>query len=114
MESKGFVEIDDVASLDRFISESGERPAIIFKHSNMCGVSARVYREVSQVARPVGIVVVQQARDVSDEIARRFGIQHETPQALIVRGDELLWSASHYAVKAQAIEEALSAANGNG
>jgi bacillithiol system protein YtxJ len=107
MESNGFVEIDDVESLDRFISEAGETPAIVFKHSNTCGISARVYREISQVTRPVGIVTVQQARDVSDEIARRFGIQHETPQALIVCGDKVLWSASHYAVKAQAVEEAL-------
>ena len=111
MESNGFVEIDDVASLDLFIAESGERPAIIFKHSNTCGVSSRVYREMSQVARPVGIVVVQHARDVSDEIERRFRIQHETPQALIVQGDKVVWSASHYAVKAQAIEQVLNAAN---
>ncbi len=113
MSSKGFVEIEDVESLERFISDAGEIPAIVFKHSDTCGISARVYREMAQIARPVGIVVVQQARDVSDEIERRFGIQHETPQALIVRGDKVLWSASHYAVKAQAIEEALSAANGN-
>ena len=107
MESNGFVEIDDVESLDRFIFEAGETPAIVFKHSNTCGVSARVYREISQVTRPVGIVIVQHARDVSDEIARRFGIQHETPQAIIVCGARVLWSASHYAVKAHAVEEAL-------
>lgn len=101
------MEIDDVESLDRFISEAGETPAIVFKHSNTCGVSARVYREISQVTRPVGIVTVQHARDVSDEIARRFGIRHETPQALIVCGAKVLWSASHYAVKAHAVEEAL-------
>ena len=110
MSSKGFVEIEDVESLERFISEAGESPAIVFKHSNTCGISARVYREMSQMDRPVGIIIVQQAREVSDEIARRFGVQHETPQALLVRGDKVLWSASHYGVKAQAIEEALNAA----
>lgn len=111
MSSKGFVEIEDVESLERFISEAGESPAIVFKHSNTCGISARVYREMSQVDRPVGIIIVQQAREVSDEIARRFGVQHETPQALLVRGDKVLWSASHYGVKAQAIEEALNSVN---
>src|SRR6478736_7785392 len=111
MSSKGFVEIADIESLERFISEAGETPAIVFKHSNTCGISARVYREMSQVTRPVGIVIVQQARDVSDEIERRFGIQHETPQTLIVKGDKVLWTASHYAVKLQAIEEALAAAS---
>jgi bacillithiol system protein YtxJ len=113
MSSPGFVEIEDVESLERFISEAGDSPAVVFKPSKTCGISARVYREMSQLERPVGVVVVQQARDVSNEIERRFGIQHETPQALIVRGNRVLWSASHYAVKAQAIEEALTAANGN-
>lgn len=111
MAGNGFVEIDDVESLDQFILAAGESPAIVFKHSNTCGISARVYREVSQITRPVGIVVVQQARHVSDEIARRFGIQHETPQALVVRGDKVLWSASHYGVKAQAIEEVFTSAS---
>jgi bacillithiol system protein YtxJ len=64
---------------------------------------------MSQVTHPVGIVTVQQARDVSDEIERRFGIQHETPQVLVVQGDKVLWTASHYAVKAQAIEEVFAA-----
>lgn len=111
MKRNGFVEIEDVDSLDRFLTDAGDRPAIVFKHSNTCGISARVYREMSQITRPVGIVTVQQARDVSDEIERRFGVQHETPQALIVKGDKVLWSASHYGVKAQAIEQALDAAN---
>jgi bacillithiol system protein YtxJ len=113
MESNGFLEIDDVESLDRFIADAGDGAAIVFKHSNTCGISARVYREMSQVKRPVGIVIVQHARDVSDEIERRFGIQHETPQALIVRGDRVLWSASHYAIKAHAVEEVLNSAGGN-
>lgn len=113
MSSKGFVEIKDLESLERFISEAGDSPAIVFKHSNTCGISARVYREMAQVERPVGIVVVQQARDVSDEISRRYEIEHETPQALLVRGDKVVWSASHYAIKAQAIDDALNAANGN-
>jgi bacillithiol system protein YtxJ len=112
MENNGFLEIRDVESLDRFIAEAGGAPAIVFKHSNTCGISARVYREMSQVTRPVGIVIVQNARNVSDEIEHRFGIQHETPQALIVRGDNVLWSASHYAIKAHAIEEALKAVSG--
>ena len=112
MESNGFIEINDVGSLDRFIAEAGESLAIVFKHSNTCGISARVYREISEVRCPVGIVTVQNARPVSDEIERRFGIQHETPQALIVSGDKVLWSASHYGVKARLIEEALESVSG--
>lgn len=108
MTNKGFLEIQDVESLDRFLAETdNNQPAILFKHSNSCGISARAYREMATVERPVGIVTVQKARAVSEEIERRFGLSHETPQVLIVRNGEAVWNASHNDVRAQAVEAAV-------
>ena len=106
-----FREISDVASLDAFVTSANGVPAILFKHSNTCGISARAYREMANVTHPVGIVIVQRARPVSDEIARRWGLAHETPQVLIVRDGRLVWSASHFEVKANDIESAVLAPN---
>ena len=110
MANKGFLEIQDVESLDRFIAQSTETAAILFKHSTSCGISARAYRQMVEVQQPVGIVIVQEARAVSQEIERRFGISHETPQVLIIRGSDLLWNASHSNVSAAAVEAALEKA----
>ena len=112
MTSKGFQEIDDVASLDRFLEQSSETPVILFKHSNTCGISARAHRQMTEVEQPVGVVTVQKARAVSEEIERRFGLSHETPQVLIVRGGNLLWDASHNNVSAPAVEAALEKVTG--
>ena len=106
MTNKGFVEIHDVESLDRFLAETENQPAILFKHSNSCGFSARAHREMTAVERTVGIVTVQRARAVSEEIERRFKLPHETPQVLIVRNGESVWSASHGSVSARAVEAA--------
>jgi bacillithiol system protein YtxJ len=103
-----FVELDTKQQLDEFLAGRNGAPAILFKHSNTCGISSQAYREMARVDQPVGIITVQKARDVSDEIERRFAVAHETPQALIVRSDELLWNASHSSVRAQAVEEALT------
>jgi len=111
MTSKGFQEIRDVESLDTFLQQSNGSPTILFKHSNMCGISARAHRQMAEVEQPVGIVIVQNARAVSEEIVRRFGLSHETPQVLIVRGDDLLWDASHNNVSAPAVEAALEKVN---
>jgi len=111
MTSKGFQEIRDVEALDSFLQQSNESPAILFKHSNTCGISARAHRQMAEVEQPVGIVIVQNARAVSEEIVRRFGLSHETPQVLIVRGDDLLWDASHNNVSAPAVEAALEKVN---
>ena len=112
MTNKGFLEIHDVESLDRFLAQSNETPAILFKHSNSCGISARAHKQMAEVECPVGIVTVQNARAVSLEIERRFGLSHETPQVLIVRGADLLWNASHYNVSASAVTEAFEQAAG--
>lgn len=107
MANKGFLEIQDIESLDRFLTETENQPTIIFKHSSTCGISARAHRQMAEVERPVGLVTVQKARAVSDEIERRFRLSHQTPQVLIVRGDDLLWNASHYDVSAPAVRTAL-------
>jgi bacillithiol system protein YtxJ len=101
-----FREIADVASLDEFLSSANGSGAILFKHSNTCGVSARAYREMANVNHPVGIVVVQHARPVSDEIEKRWSLSHETPQVLIIREGKLVWHASHFSVKAVEVEAA--------
>jgi len=50
---------------------------------------------------------VQTHRAVSNAIAQKLGIRHETPQALLVKGGRVVWSASHFRVTAAAVENAL-------
>ena len=106
--SNGFVELPDTESLDRFLAQSNGSPAIIFKHSNACGLSARAHGQMSEIDQPVGLVIVQQARALSDEIARRTGVAHETPQVFVLRDREVLWTASHGQIKAEAVAAALA------
>src|SRR6266550_8777656 len=103
----GFVELPDTDSLDRFLAQSNGSPAIIFKHSNTCGVSARARAEMSRIESPVGMVTVQTARAVSNEIEARTGVEHETPQVFIIRDGKVLWAASHGQIRAEAVAAAL-------
>lgn len=100
-------------SLDRFLAQANGSPAIILKHSNSCGISARAHAEMARIELPVGLVTVQQARDVSDEIEARMGVEHETPQVFIIRDGRALWTASHGQIKAEAIEAALRQISGH-
>jgi bacillithiol system protein YtxJ len=105
--SNGFVELSDADSLDRFLAQSNGSPAVVFKHSDSCGISARAHEQMSKLERPVGLVIVQKARSLSDEISERTGVEHETPQVFILRGREVLWTASHGQINAEAVEAAL-------
>ena len=105
--TNGFIELRDVASLDDFLARSNGDPVIIFKHSYSCGISARAYTQMSWLERPVGLVTVQTARAVSDEIGKRMGLAHETPQVMIISDGKVAWTASHGQVKAAAVEAEL-------
>ena len=108
-----FIEIVNLSALDDFVAKLKGAPGVLFKHSNSCGVSARAYGEMSRLPHPIGLVVVQNARAVSDEIEKRWRVGHETPQVLIVRDDDVLWNGSHSEVKAADVEAALNEVNSN-
>jgi bacillithiol system protein YtxJ len=107
-----FIELASLTSLDDFVAKLGGEPGVLFKHSDSCGVSSRAYSEMSRLPCPIGLVVVQRARKVSDEIEKRWHVSHETPQVLIVRDGTVVWNASHFQVKAADVEAALNEANG--
>ena len=102
-----FIELLDVASLDDFLAKSNGAPVIIFKHSDTCGISARAYTQMSALDRPVGLVTVQTARAVSDEIERRMDLAHQTPQVMIISDGKVAWTASHGLVQAAGVEAEL-------
>jgi bacillithiol system protein YtxJ len=106
-----FIEIASLTSLDDFVARLDGAPGVLFKHSDTCGVSARAFSEMSRLPYPIGLVVVQEARAVSDEIEKRWQVSHETPQVLIIRDGEAVWNASHFQVKAEEVEAALKEAN---
>src|SRR6266576_1507473 len=93
--ANGLIALTDTDSLDRFLAQSNGSPAIVFKHSNSCGISVRAHSEMSRLEHSIGLVVVQKAREVSNEIAARTRIAHETPQVFIIRDQKVLWTASH-------------------
>jgi bacillithiol system protein YtxJ len=107
-----------IDELDQTISDSHERPVLLFKHSYTCGVSAEALDELlahideSRSADvQYAMVTVQTHRDVCNTITERLGVRHETPQAILVRDGCAIWSASHFRVNAAEIQKALRRAS---
>lgn len=53
-------------------------------------------------------VVVQLSRDVSEAVAKKTNIRHESPQVLLIHNGKCLWSASHNQINATVLKEALN------
>ncbi len=98
--------------LDALFKASEEQPVIIYKHSNACGLSLMAEREITKLAEklpfPVYQVTVQTHRSLSNEIATRTGVRHETPQVIILYKGEVVFHTSHSKVRADYITKKLS------
>lgn len=103
-----FIKVETLDSLERLFTDSFQRPIVLLKHSTSCGISSGVYREVSQVASDVNVVVVQTHRDLSNSISTRTGIRHESPQAIVLVDGQAVYHASHYDIEAEQIEARLT------
>jgi len=107
--------LTDAAELDAAIEESRIRPVLLFKHSRSCGVSHEALDELQAHVERAGpgatykMITVQSHRTVSDHVAKRLGIRHETPQAILLRDGRPVWSASHFRVTAAELDRNISA-----
>jgi bacillithiol system protein YtxJ len=102
-----FTQITDTNALEQLMARSHDAPVVLFKHSSTCPISSAAYKQMSQVVDEVSLVVVQRSRDLSSEIATRTGVRHESPQAIVLRRGEAVWTASHFDITASAVEQAM-------
>jgi len=104
--------ITDVESFEELANRSQSAPVVVFKHSTTCPISAAAYNEMSSFEGEVALVEVQNARSLSKEIEQKTGVAHESPQVLVLRKGKVVWDASHWKVRADAVQEAVNNADG--
>lgn len=105
--------LTEKAALDQVLEESFEKPQLLFKHSTRCSVSlfARLelekYRQEIEKHAGMHLIDVIASRDVSRYAADKLDIAHESPQAILIAGGEVVWHDSHGSVKGETILEVL-------
>lgn len=111
-----FSPLDSADRLDALVQASTEHPIVIFKHSPTCGTSAQAYDELEAFLEDDGsseifLVNVLASRALSQMIAARFRVRHESPQVLVLRNGEVRWHGSHFRVTAKNVSQARRAAS---
>ncbi len=86
------------------LSQLEHHSFVIFKHSSSCGFSAIAKRRFEMnfpQGVPIYLLVVQQQRDLSNQVAEEFNIRHESPQLLLIENGVCTYSESHMAISAK-------------
>ena len=111
-EMSNFLPLDSTSSFNELLSHSEQEPVVLFKHSLTCGISSMARRRISNLNEetdpPVYILMLQQARALSAEIASHFNIRHESPQVIVVYKGNPIFHTSHGSITPQSIREAVA------
>lgn len=99
-----------MGQLDELIALSNEKPVFIFKHSTRCSISRFALK---QFENDFALHDVMDAyfldliayREISNEIATRFGVQHQSPQLILIKEGKAIYDASHSDIEAGVLKE---------
>lgn len=103
--------------LQAMLERSEQEAVLLLKHSNSCPISSAGYRQFEAVAErdyPMYMVVVQEARAVSNAIAEQLNVFHQTPQAIIVHQGKAVFDLSHYRIRTDALTSEMDRLAGSG
>jgi bacillithiol system protein YtxJ len=106
------VELRQDQDLDDLLEQSKTDPVLIFKHSTQCSISGEVHREFMDFAAKApelkaAVILVIENRRLSEAVAERLGVRHESPQTLLIKDGRVVWHASHWSITSEALVTAL-------
>ena len=103
-----FTDLHTPADAESMLAASLEQPVWLLKHSATCPVSAMGHMAFAGVVGgpPRYRVVVQRSRDVSNALAERLGVTHETPQAILIADGRAMTVLNHLQIRPGALRAA--------
>jgi bacillithiol system protein YtxJ len=98
--------------LDEIIAISNQKPSIIFKHSTRCSISRMALKRFEAEydlddTIDAYFLDLLEHRDISNEIATRFNVNHQSPQLLLIKDGKSVYDVSHSDIDAAELKRKL-------
>ena len=107
-------QLNSIKDLDAAVKLSFEKPVMLFKHSTRCSISSMALNRVEanwdyteEQVIPFYLDLLSH-RDVSNTIAEKLNVFHQSPQLILIRNGEVAIDASHNEIRADLIGAYLS------
>jgi len=101
--------LNDIQQLDTIVTNSKAKYQAIFKHSTRCGISSGVLRQFERQDDDGSIdfhyLDLLSHRPISQEIAARFGVMHQSPQLIILKNGKAIAHGSHYDIMSISLDD---------
>jgi bacillithiol system protein YtxJ len=111
-------ELEEMKQWESALDKSGKKPVLVFKHSTRCSISQmaldRFERNwktgLEKEIEPFYLDLLNH-RDISNEIARSLDVEHQSPQVLLIKNGQCVYSATHQAIRLEEVMGALKIEN---
>jgi len=102
--------LTDLNQLDEILNDRTGQKQLLFKHSTRCGVSTMTKRQFEKEWPEeenedinVWYLDLLNHREISNAIAEKTGVYHQSPQVITLVNGEVRYDASHSEVSARRI-----------
>ncbi len=108
-----WTELTDVLQLQEIEAISNEKPVVIFKHSTRCSISRMALKQferefdLNDTVDAYFLDLISH-RDISNQIAQKFNVYHESPQLILIKNGKAVYDVSHSDIDAQALKNKVS------
>ena len=105
-----WTDLTELEQLEILVEESTERPVLIFKHSTRCPVSRMALKnfeneyDIEEGKARIYFLDLLEHRDISNEIAERFGVTHQSPQLILIKDGMAVYDTSHSDIDAGTVK----------
>lgn len=107
-----WIHLESLEQLEEIVEKSKDRAQVIYKHSTTCGISGmtlRMFNDSYEMDTECDLyfLTIQSHRDISNAVASKFGVRHESPQLLIIKDGKIIFNTSHGAISEVNIKDYL-------
>ncbi|SDS37461.1 bacillithiol system protein YtxJ [Gillisia sp. Hel1_33_143] len=105
-----WIEIKQMEMLDEIVEASKHHPVAILKHSTSCGISRMVLRQfeatydIREEDMKLYFLDLLSYREISNKIASRFNVPHQSPQLIVLSEGKVIYDASHSEISADKLK----------
>ena len=95
-----WIPLKDLGQLNEIVSNSYEKPVVLFKHSTRCSISRMALKQFEnefdlEDKVDAYFLDLLEYRGISNEIAIRFNVYHQSPQLLLIKEGKSVYNVSH-------------------
>ena len=104
-----WINLEDLGQLTEIQETSFAKPVIIFKHSTTCSISRMALKNFEREYNlndkvDAYFLDLLNFRVISNEIATKFNVTHQSPQLLLIKDGKSVYNVSHENIDAAALD----------